>query len=248
LDADDAWRPLKLRRISEAFARSAETALVAHRFEYADKDLNPLGQRFGLDQDRVFDLESENLVAYHDRWGQHLLALPAGSAYAFRKAAVLPYLERCRPPAWCADLFFLLLAAHGGKSAAYLSEDLGLYRLRGNSVLLTPPGRDLTSEAVESFVAAVGSPRPALLADLRCLRFTSDLSAAAAQPIKRRRVAAGVKVLRDAFGKVPARLWSRNARAVATDALLPRRLYNWLCWRRLNRKLSAASRAKASGR
>ena len=247
LDADDVWRPQKLRRVAEAFAREPEAGLVSHRFEFADKDLKLLGQRFGLDHDRVFDLESEQLVSYHGRWRQFLLALPAGSAYAFRKAAVLPYLDGCRPPPWCADLFFLLLAAHGGRKAVYLAECLGSYRLRGNNVVLNPPGRNMTPEAMKRFLEAVPAPRPPLLADLRCLRLPAELSSAMGRPDKATRVAGCVKVLRDAFGQVPWRLWSRSARSTAAYALLPQRVYSWLCWRRLNVKLTAAARAATDG-
>jgi len=150
LDADDAWKPRKLRRISEFFRRFPDVAEIIHRAEHVDERMNALR---GLhSEDALHKIRMLPKHAAATAFARHdisslkrlsegcppqpparsvllMLLLCGGSSWAVRKSAVAGRLDAAAVPKLSADFFYACLAMAPRRAAMIcLNERLSYWR------------------------------------------------------------------------------------------------------------------------
>ncbi|HVA66792.1 MAG TPA: glycosyltransferase family A protein [Elusimicrobiota bacterium] len=150
LDADDAWKPRKLRRISDFFSRFPDVGEVIHRAEHVDEEMNVLRGFYredALHKIRMLPRRaSAAAFARHDIGSLKRLAagcppqpparslllmllLCGGSSWAVRKSAVAGRLAAAPVPKLSADFFYACLAMFPRRAAIIcLNERLSFWR------------------------------------------------------------------------------------------------------------------------
>jgi glycosyltransferase involved in cell wall biosynthesis len=142
LDADDYWRPGKVRKIAELFAQHPEARMIYHRYGELDERTGKVEERAAPAISGFLPERKVDLIAY---W------IYPTSSLAFRRApieALLPVPEGLRIQA---DAYLAALVVFLGPVLG-VADSLAVYRVHGQNLFYMSGGAD-ESERIQRRIA-----------------------------------------------------------------------------------------------